>query len=98
MKILNAERGYYDMNAQQAIEELKGLKEHLDDWRMNYSSIDLAIEALQKQIAVKPTEKAMFNNGVEDYYLARCPSCETHVNSNFSTYCRKCGQYLDWED
>lgn len=53
---------------------------------------NLAINALEKQIAKKPVEQYEEN---EPSYL--CPICEHWVYFNES-YCDECGQKLDWSE
>lgn len=55
-------------------------------------SIELAIEALEKQIPKKPIPD-------ERGYIFRCPNCKAIVVRNLSTekidYCIRCGQAID---
>ena len=56
-------------------------------------SIDLAIEALEKQIPKEPIKlKAMT--------YKRCPVCKNNVESLMEQhgYCPSCGQNIDWEE
>ena len=55
--------------------------------------VQLALEALEKQIPKKPNGK--FN--VPNYVLAYgiCPSCGLGVNSDMK-FCSECGQAIDW--
>lgn len=48
-------------------------------------AIDVAIQALEKQIPKKPKFKTRFHI---------CPVCEAPTVSD---YCSRCGQALDWE-
>ena len=71
-------------------------------------AVDMAIDALKKQIPVKPIEKPEKYN--ENLWHLYCPSCENwigmwnsrvkhgdmHNNSN-SHICPYCGQEIDWE-
>lgn len=50
-------------------------------------AVDLAKEALEKQIPKKP---------VKTRREIVCPTCRTLVGSN--PYCKYCGQALDWEN
>ena len=58
-------------------------------------ALETAIEALKKQIPKKPL------NPYGRYYGkakgGNCPICGAGTNSVTYTYCRKCGQALDWE-
>lgn len=51
------------------------------------SDMNLAIEALEKQIPKKVSNKAMHHN---------CPSCFSRLEIEFTDYCADCGQKLDW--
>lgn len=57
-------------------------------------ALEMAIEALKKQIPKKPL------NPCGRYYGkakgGNCPICGAGTNSVTYTYCRKCGQALDW--
>ena len=59
-------------------------------------ALETAIEALKKQIPRKPL------NPYGRYYGkakgGNCPICGAGTNSVTYTYCRKCGQALDWSD
>lgn len=56
-------------------------------------ALDMAVEALEKQIPKKPD--------YEDYD-AKCPVCghefENNVNDWGCSFCQGCGQKLDWSD
>ena len=56
-------------------------------------AIDLAIEALDKQIPKKPIEKFAFS---DDIGAGLCPFCNEGVNEEMN-FCSYCGQALDWE-
>lgn len=51
-------------------------------------------EALEKQVAKKPTNIKYFTY---DEKIGYCPSCECGTNSQIM-FCDKCGQKLDWEE
>lgn len=59
-------------------------------------AFQMAVEALEKQIPKKPL------NPCGRYYGkakgGSCPICGASTNSVTYTYCRKCGQALDWSD
>ena len=64
---------------------------------------NLAINALEKQIAKKPTEvdERMPEDYAEYYYLAfMCPSCGGSVAGQpyRPNHCKHCGQKLDWSE
>lgn len=67
-------------------------------------SLDIAIEALEKQIAKKPRE-----NGIQDGLIRKikyytCPACgnclltEMMNERQNTSYCWDCGQRLDWSE
>ena len=53
------------------------------------NAIDIAIEALEKQIP-KGVEIIDYGFGKREYH---CPSCGLLV---YNSYCDECGQKLDW--
>ena len=73
------------MDAKRAIEEISKFHGFSKDGN---EACDMAIEALEKQIAKKPNQN-------EHYYA--CPSCGV-VRSirQKHDYCQKCGQEFDW--
>lgn len=84
------------MNAQEA---LTRIKEHRDIHFHNElnaiyitEALDMAIEALEKQIPKKP--KLDNDNGI--YETEHCPNCNRQLFPN-EHHCR-CGQALDWSD
>ena len=54
-------------------------------------AIDVAINALEKQIPKKP----IFT---EDKQFALCPCCDMKGLADKQEYCDNCGQKLDWSD
>ena len=54
-------------------------------------SIEMAIQALEKQIAKKP-------DFTEDKEFALCPCCNGKGLLNKQKYCDNCGRKLDWSD
>ena len=81
-------------------EAIKQFKERLaiTDYRQQipeyYEAIELAIEALEKQIPKKPVNY----NSIPH---SRCPICNNSVkvyeDAHEYHYCLYCGQCLDWE-
>ena len=64
---------------------------------------NMAIQALEKQIAKKPIMKQYFED-LEDEYLC-CPTCGEILtdripadNKTFYFHCMNCGQKFDWSD
>lgn len=60
-------------------------------------ALDVAIQALEKQIPKKPikSEKQVVRY-VNTYY---CPTCELEITgTNIAKWCYHCGQKLDWSD
>ena len=56
-------------------------------------ALKMAIEALEKQIPKKTTDRQYVPNGTLIY--GHCPNCDCFTK-NFFNYCRNCGQALDW--
>lgn len=81
------------MTVQEAIEKLKYIK-YIGNGEQEYKkcsesiAIDMAIEALEKQIPKKP---------IEDHTFDFCPVCSYSVDY-LRNYCKECGQKLDWGD
>ena len=59
--------------------------------REHIKSIEIAIQALEKQIPKKP-------DFTEDKEFALCPCCNGKGLLNKQKYCDNCGQKLDWSD
>lgn len=84
------------MTPEEAIKQLNSVAiYHFDKCTTN--AIDMAIEALEKQIPKKPLH--MHKN----YY---CPICKEDgwmlwddaIPNDMDKYCGMCGQAIDWED
>ena len=60
-------------------------------------SIEIAIQALEKQIPKKPIKSEnQVVRYVNTYY---CPTCELGITgTNIAKWCYHCGQKLDWSD
>lgn len=73
--------------------EVKRLINHLKEGselgRMPNSSIDIIIEALEKQIPQEPLY-------VDNAFPECCPRCYEAIESNKDNFCSKCGQALKW--
>lgn len=86
------------MTKNEAIESLTYLKEELEDdspdmfvyTNGNIEALDIGIEAIQKQIPMKPERRESEVSGV--YYL--CPVCN-QVIGKIDLYCRMCGKRLE---
>ena len=66
-------------------------------------AIDVAINAIEKQIPKKPEYEADgYADGELVYDYAKCPICghdfEYGINDWGCEYCSDCGQKLDWSD
>lgn len=87
------------MNVQEA---LARIKEHRDIHFHNEpnaiyitEALDMAIEALEKQIPKKPIPNSHDMFGIK---CCICPVCSCHVYSTSNSFCHRCGQALDWSD
>lgn len=93
--------------------EEKKVKEAIKIIKSNYptsgysmlcEALDIAIEALEKQLAIKPKENEIRGGwlGKQKHYT--CPTCgncllEEMMNERQNTgYCWDCGQRLDWSE
>ena len=77
-----------------ASESIKFMKLFRNEWdkyskTRNAKALDIAIQALEKQITKKPKK----NTNTNIYF---CPVCERKVAHNHALYCSGCGQKLDW--
>ncbi len=69
---------------------------------MLQESVDMAIKALEKQVAKKPSFEGdgydPDGNLVYDTWI--CPCCEKHYEVDYEEYdyCPSCGQRIDWSD
>lgn len=88
-------------------EAIRRIKDHFrvhDDGRPTPyldKAVEMAIEALEKQIPKKPYYEADgYAYGELVYDSAECPTCghlfEYDINDWESNYCLNCGQKLDW--
>lgn len=78
------------MTAERAIKILKGLHPALS--RAGKEAIGEAVEALEKQIPKKP------NRGYGIFYSEDARFCPVCGDPSSNTYCRTCGQRIDWSD
>lgn len=79
------------MNISKALENLKDNRQYIvNDTMTDLSSIDLAIQSLEKQIPMKPVRSS--------YNVAFCPVCNGSLwqNKDESNYCFRCGQKIEW--
>ena len=101
---LSTERDKLIRNETEAIECLKSNKP-TSGYVMLQESIDMAINALEKQIPKKVEIRKATNDDIEselrDFItvkgrICRCPSCRCCIHISELKYCRECGQKLDW--
>lgn len=81
------------MTYEEAIKLLNSMAIYHFDKYTTYA-IDLAIEALDKQILKKPIEKYTDHDGTE---AGLCPFCNEGVDEKMN-FCSYCGQAIDWSD
>lgn len=85
IKILKEDRALYESNIVEA-------GDGTPDGQLMLA-LDMAVEALEKQIPKKPERLKGSLFGKERYYH-KCPTCgDPYVDDN---YCPICGQALDW--
>ena len=59
-----------------------------------YEALNMAKEALEKQIPKKPLDKT---KSMDDY--GYCPNCRKIIDDyNDFNFCSTCGQAIDWSD
>lgn len=77
----------------------KKVREAIETIKSNYptsgyymlcEALDIAIEALEKQLPKKPVLKRKAYGGI-----MVCPICEV---SDYGKYCRHCGQKIKWSE
>lgn len=61
-------------------------------------SVRLAIEALEKQIPMKPIRNNPIINEIWVEEAMLCPVCHAYVSRFGYYYCGKCGRKIDWSD
>ena len=85
------------MNEQEAIKDLKSYAD--SSWGGLNDTFNIAIEALEKQIAKKPVD---ISKNPKEWHIMSCPVCERSFwnSGQFMRYmpkwCEKCGQKIDW--
>lgn len=67
-------------------------------------ALEVAIQALEKQIPKKPRKTDSYRGVLKKVYAYVCPTCgnarlEKYMNERQNTvFCWDCGQKLDWSD
>ena len=57
-----------------------------------------SLEALEKQVAIKPTDYIIINDCFADPKKVHlCPMCKSEL-IKVGSYCFVCGQKIDWEE
>ena len=56
-------------------------------------AIEVAVEALEKQIPKKPIKS---DREIRYCEVFKCPNCSFEFSGRVSKYCYRCGQALDW--
>ncbi len=88
---------------QESIEQLERVSRSIASIGETEDYTEIAINALEKQIAKKPIMKQYFED-LEGEYLC-CPTCGEILtdripadNKTFYFHCMNCGQKFDWGD
>ena len=93
------------MEEREAIKELHGIRPRggiIPQKRAE--ALDVAIQALEKQIPKKPRKTDSYRGVLKRVYAYVCPTCgnaclEKYMNERQNTmFCWDCGQKLDWSD
>lgn len=89
------------MTEQEAYNILNEVKE-LDDSMYAYNrqyleSVDMALEALKKQVPKKMRVRKFDVNG-KCYKFRICKSCGYTYGDVYMNYCSACGQKIDWSE
>lgn len=80
------------MNNEEAIEILESIVMS----HMKIEAIELAIQALEKQIPRKPIEKKLAYRAAGIRYSCPADCNSRHGLMMIENYCLKCGQAIDW--
>lgn len=89
------------ISIERAVNRLLFIKEHelQPADKLSFAAINMAIQALERQIPKKPREHYNWVDLTEEerQETARwyCKSCDSAVEESYS-YCCNCGQKLDW--
>lgn len=87
-----------EKKVREAIEEFKELSIQMRERGFSGASkhCDLAIEALEKQLAIKPKE--VVGGIYREFY--ECKNCGSEIEplDIYEDYCKWCGQRLDWTE
>ena len=88
------------MTAQEAISRIQDHNEVHSRAEKHFAiriteALNMAVEALKKQIPKKTIRRQPVGNGTVVY--GYCPICGD-ATSNFRAFCSECGQALDWSD
>lgn len=95
------------MTNQKAIDNLKFMKSELKGVHVGIvkkKTIDMAIEALEKQIPKKVINitRVKFDGSIRPVFeTGKCPSCGEYVNNDDNMYScdrKSCNQMLDWSE
>ena len=78
------------MTENEAIKQLKIQRTFTNGSNAKVEAIDIAIQALEKQIPKKPKTD-------DRYIMYICPCCNDFIKVSHN-YCPNCGQELDWSD
>ncbi|MBS5763584.1 MAG: hypothetical protein KHW68_08760 [Lachnospiraceae bacterium] len=85
-----------EKKVREAIEDFKELSIQMRErgFRGASKHCDLAIEALEKQLAIKPKE--VVGGIYREFY--ECKNCGSEIEplDIYADYCKWCGQRLDW--
>lgn len=95
------------MNKEKAIEIIKSLPAYRAELIYERESdlakaLELAIEAIEKQIPKKPIvqKRGIFDciDQLQIYNATICPTCGKELYIQFREYPCKCGQMIDWSE
>lgn len=78
------------MTNEEAVTLLEATRKMTEGISDLHKACKVAIEALEKQIPMKPSSYKGF--------VFECPKCEEPVGKNVDRYCPWCGQKIDWSE
>ena len=88
------------MNEKKVREAIETIKSNYptSGYYMLCEALDIAIEALEKQLSKKPIEiKETYTSKIGEFRVAKCPNCGKEVSDRFDV-CLDFRQNLDWSE
>lgn len=84
------------MKPEEAISAIKNNMPTKGTYTILTEGLELAVQALEKQIPKKPNIKEL-PDAFGRLYWNVCGACDEEIESDY-TYCPDCGQKINWEE